>query len=479
MAHLDGGTIVPDNDIAASLNQAAREAPGEHALSLRDGARVGIVGGGPAGSFFAYFLLETAERVGLSLEVDIYEARDFDVPGPAGCNMCGGVVSESMVQTLATEGIVLPRSVVQRGLDSYVIHSPEGRVRLDMPNPERRIAAMHRGAGPKGAVGWDWESFDGFLLRAAEQRGATVRHARVKELGWEGDLPRIATRDGDTGVYELLVGAAGVNSAAPKLFSSLGVDYAPPKTGRTYVAELHVGQEWADTAFGGTMHVFMLNIPRLEFGGLLPKADYLTLVLVGEDVDDELVDRFLQHPEVRRCLPEGWTVESRHCQCRPKMNVRGVPKPYADRVVLLGDCGITRLNKDGIGAAYRAAKAAAVTAVFHGVSAEAFEGHYMGTASGIRRDNAYGRMAFGVAGLVQAIGPTRRGMMRMVATEQGREGGGKAMSDTLWDMFTGSAAYKQVFLSTLKPSFVVPMLGHAAVGLVPGAAERRLEPDDE
>ena len=37
-------------------------------LTLEDGARVAILGGGPAGSFFAYFLLELAEQAGKQIE---------------------------------------------------------------------------------------------------------------------------------------------------------------------------------------------------------------------------------------------------------------------------------------------------------------------------------------------------------------------------------------------------------------------------
>jgi flavin-dependent dehydrogenase len=32
-------------------------------ISLEDGSRVGVIGGGPAGSFFAYFLLSTGQRI--------------------------------------------------------------------------------------------------------------------------------------------------------------------------------------------------------------------------------------------------------------------------------------------------------------------------------------------------------------------------------------------------------------------------------
>src|SRR3990170_2606668 len=73
-------------------------------LKLDSGSRVAVIGGGPAGSFFSYFLLDMARRLGIELQLDIYEPRDFSLPGPTGCNMCGGIVSESLVQALAIEG---------------------------------------------------------------------------------------------------------------------------------------------------------------------------------------------------------------------------------------------------------------------------------------------------------------------------------------------------------------------------------------
>ncbi len=46
-------------------------------LRLTNGSRIGIVGGGPSGTFMAYFLLDLAERVGIEIQVDIYEKQDF------------------------------------------------------------------------------------------------------------------------------------------------------------------------------------------------------------------------------------------------------------------------------------------------------------------------------------------------------------------------------------------------------------------
>src|SRR5512143_1517025 len=124
-------------------------------LELRDGCRVCVVGGGPAGSFFSYFLLQMAETLGVDITLDLYEPRDFTQPGPAGCNMCGGIVSESLVQALATEGILLGPGVVQRTIDSYFLHMDVGDVGIATPRQEKRIASVHRGGGPRGSKNQD------------------------------------------------------------------------------------------------------------------------------------------------------------------------------------------------------------------------------------------------------------------------------------------------------------------------------------
>ena len=71
--------------------------------------------------------------MGIDVRVDLNDPRGFSVPGPTGCNMCGGILSESLVQTLAADGINLPPPVVQRGIDSYDLHTDMGSVRIETP----------------------------------------------------------------------------------------------------------------------------------------------------------------------------------------------------------------------------------------------------------------------------------------------------------------------------------------------------------
>ncbi len=47
---------------------------------------------------------------------------------------------------------------------------------------------------------------------------------------------------------------------------------------------------------GNSMHVFLLTIPRLEFAAIIPKGEFVTVVMLGDELDQELVHAFLQRP---------------------------------------------------------------------------------------------------------------------------------------------------------------------------------------
>jgi hypothetical protein len=302
-------------------------------LALDDGSRIGVVGGGPAGSFFSYFLLEMSRRVGLNLTVDIYEPRDFSQIGPQGCNMCGGIISESLVQALAVEGIKLPPAVVQRGIDSYFLHMDVGSVRIETPLQEKRIAAVHRGCGPRDLQGARYAGFDNFLLELAIERGAQRKQKRVMGVTWDDGRPRVKAQGLEEETYDLLAIAVGINSPALKFLQALGVGYQPPTGTKTYIRELCLGQETIRKYLGSSMHVFLLSIPRLEFAALIPKGDYVTLCLLGHDIDKELIQQFLESPEVRRCMPPSWEPPVDSCHCSPRISMESAVQPFADRLV--------------------------------------------------------------------------------------------------------------------------------------------------
>lgn len=458
--------LLAQASVADSLSRSAGSE--ERDFSLQDGSRVAVIGGGPAGSFFAYFLLKMADAIDLELVVDIYEPRSFSYCGPAGCNHCGGIVSESLVQILAAEGIVLPDSVVQRGVESYVVHMDVGDVAIQSPVNEQRIAALYRGNGPREGGDAALASFDGFLQDMAVERGAHVLRKLIAGVRWEGGLPQLQFADHSSAEYDLVAVAAGVNSNFIGMLDDHPEGFQPPRTTRGYICEFRSTQEEIRRLLGNSVHVFLLAIPRFEFAAIIPKGPFATVVMVGEDLDQELVHAFLNDPVVRRAFPTN--AVPCVCSCTPLINLGARKRPYGDRIVLIGDSGVTRLYKDGIGAAFRTGKAAATAAVFHGVSGTSFAKHFWPACRNIARDNAVGRVMFATNAIMKNSRFTRRAMLHMAQREQSREGARPHMSALLWNMFTGSAPYTEMFRGTLHPGFIANLLASLLSALRPQRA---------
>ncbi|HIJ87715.1 MAG TPA: cyclic nucleotide-binding domain-containing protein [Desulfuromonadales bacterium] len=434
---------------------------------LRSGSRIAVVGGGPAGSLFSFFLQNMAAKADISLHLDIYEPKQFSAFGPAGCNMCGGIISESLVQLLAFEGISLPATVVQRGIDSYIMHTDVGRIKIDPPGHEKRIAAIHRGGGPRGSIHAQWESFDGYLLGLATERGAVTRQTRVEGIEWIGGKPCLKTVEGLSEPYDLVTVASGINTAFLKSLTAPPLNFKLPKTTKTYISDFHLGQEAIDLFLGSSMHVFLLDLPRLEFAAIIPKGEFVTVCLLGENIDQKLIDAFFEDPEVRICFPAGWHPPANSCRCSPAISIDGAPTPYGDRIVFIGDAGVNRLYKDGIGGSYRTAKAAARTAIFTGVSAAAFADSFEPVCRKLSRDNAIGRIIFLVTKVIQKVSVARQAVLAMTFREQSHPEKEARMSGVLWDTFTGSAPYTDVFLRTLHPVFLLRLFYSALSGVIP------------
>jgi len=197
--------------------------------------------------------------------------------------------------------------------------------------------------------------------------------------------------------------------------------------------------------------------------------------MLGRDIDDALVQAFFNSAEVRACLPPELVSPKAACHCSPRINVRGAYPPFADRVVFLGDCGVSRLYKDGIGAAYRTAKAAAVTAIFQGISQEDFRRHFWPACRQINNDNRVGKLVFAITRLIQTQRFARRGILRMVMREQQQAGSRRRMSQVLWNTFTGSAPYWEIFLNSLHPAYLGRLLWETVLGL----GSRRQTPSAE
>ncbi len=447
-------------------------------MELTNFSRVAVVGGGPAGSMTAFFMLHIARRIGIRLNLDIYEPKQYSSPGAKGCNHCGGIVSETLVQMLAMEGINLPPEVIQRSIDSYRLHTEQGAASIRTPRAEMRIAALYRGSGPldcvKCATGVSFEeqvtyrSFDGFLLDLALERGANLIPRRIAKITRDGQFPVVTPKGGEPRRYDLVVGATGVNGGGLRIFGESGLKISPPKTSKAFVTEIRLGKKEVDHHFGNAMHVFLLKIPRVSFAAIVPKGEYVSIIMLGNKLDKNLANTLLRHPIVQAIFPQGTDLSPKSCRCLPEVNVGMASGVCTDRLVLVGDAAVSRLYKDGMGAAYRTAKACSTTALIHGIARRDFQRYYLPTCRKLDLDNRIGKSVFLTVDLFKWLPPLSRGMLAMVGREQRLEVPDKAMSMVLWDTFTGSNSYRSIFSRCVHPSFLARLLWESMKSLFGG-----------
>jgi flavin-dependent dehydrogenase len=408
-------------------------------VQLFSGSRVAIVGGGPAGSFAALHLLRLAKQTGRRFEVIIFEARDFNRPGPGGCNRCAGILSSPLVHNLGRLGLSLPADVIQSELHAYILHLGATQLPVRQAESDRGIYSIYRGSGPRIGGEPRPHSFDGWLLDQAVARGASLRRARVRTVQMGARPLVVAARDSIDA--DLVVIATGVNSQAP-LERAWG--YRPPGTETMAQDEVSLPPGLLDES----VHVFFDHPPGLIFAGVIPKGRYANLSLLGRGLPPDAIGEFLEGTGAARLLQHNGVSL---CGCTPRVAVTPARRYYADRMVVIGDAAITRLYKDGIGSAFVTAEAACRAAVEHGVSRRDFARAYRPVCNRIAVDNAYGRL------LIRAWAATRRlprlleVWQRAVLAEAALPPAARVHTRVLWGMFTGDEPYRRLFWLAFSP----------------------------
>jgi len=431
----------------------------ERKIKLFDGSNIAVIGGGPSGSFFTYYALEFANRLDLNITIDIYEAKNFRKIGAGGCNHCGGIISESLVQNLSTDGIIIPTEIIQRSINSYTMHVENGDAVIQTPSKEHRIASVFRGCGPKGCLSTSQRSFDNYLLDLCKEKGAHVILEKITELERVNQGIIVKSKGTVNKRYDLVVGGVGLNKKTLKMFESVCTQFAPPQVTRTYISEFYLGRDLVDLHFGGSMHVFLLNLPNVTFGALIPKDDYVTLVLLGKDIDKEIVQNFITSKQVKGCFPKNMILkDAAPCKCYPFINVKGAVKPYDDNIVLIGDLASSKLYKNGIGAAYITGRAAAKTAIFEGVCKNSFEKSYKKACNDLDKDNRIGKLIFLATQIIQRSSVLKKAVLYSVLREQRKSKTRKLMSSALWDTFTGSSSYRNILKRFFHPLLLLNLM---------------------
>lgn len=412
-------------------------------LSLSDGNRVCIVGGGPAGSFAALHLLRLAHQQKLRLEVLIFEPRDFSQPGPAGCNRCAGLLSSRLLRGLDELELPLPQEIIQAEVHAYAVNLDGKILRIERPDPGRRIVSIYRGGGPRLLQGDPVASFDRYLLSQACARGAQHISARVRKVTWE-DRP-VAQTDQEHYSADLLVLATGVNSRAPlaPVFR-----YQPPRTEIMAQDEILRPPTWPDDQ----VSIFFRQPPNLIFGAVIPKGQYLNISLLGHKLTRDTVNEFLDVQALDTALSPMCVSL---CGCTPRIAIGPARRYFGTRWIAVGDAAVTRLYKDGIGSAFYTAKHAMQATIHHGISHRAIKKTYAPFCRSVTTDNFYGRMLFRIWSFTLHTPTLVRAWTNIINLEAEWPADQRIHTRILWGMFSGDELYRDLFRLALSPKAMV------------------------
>ncbi len=430
-------------------------ASGPDSRRLATGSRVGVVGGGPAGSLFSLYLLRYAEERGFRPDVSIYQDRDFALPGPGGCKGCAGILSMALLSDLAELGLTVPDEVIQGHIERYAVHSPQTTISINNPEEGATIACVYRGGGPRDSDFSGRVDFDGWLLDEAVRRGATLRRQRVSAIDIEA-AGRVEV-EGETLEYDLVVLAGGVNERRLKVTNGhlAGGGYRRPLTSRMAQAELYASEDEVRERLGNTAHAFLIPHSDIIFGTLVPKGPFINVSVLSSGQRPVSVADLLAVDIVGDFLPEHY---ERACDCQPRALLTPAHGYYGDGFVAVGDAAVSRLYKDGIGSALVTAREAARAAVFHGISRQSFRRYYRPLCRRIGRDNRWGQLLFTANHYARDSRAFLLAQQRLIGDEQAQTSGPQPFTKIVWGMFTGSYSYSRMARMALGPT-VLARLG--------------------
>jgi NADH:ubiquinone reductase (H+-translocating) len=415
------------------------------AYKIRTGTRVAVIGGGPAGCFFAMYLIQYTQKLDSQPDITIYEDRDLSRNGAKGCKGCAGILSTSLLRNLIELDLSVPEEIVQRKIEGYTIQSSYTTITMSNPEKDAQVLSVFRGCGPRLSGSPRPHGFDGWLLNETLRRGAKLEQKAVSAV--RTGSPLQLEVDGTLREYDLVVLAAGVNAGKPVLLK--GLHYVPPKTQTMAQDELQADPSVKNPYSNGVAHAFLLPRSGLIAGCFVPKGSFLNVSVLNKTEHPISVSEFLQSELVRGTLPEHY---QRVCGCSPRVVVSSAHNFYDDGFVAVGDAAASRLYKDGIGSALRTSRQAAFTAAHHGFSREDFGRYYRPFCRSIDRDNRWGRWLFWMNDKVKGCRTFLWAQHRLIGDEQIAVRGPKPFTKAVWGMFTGSYSYRSIARMTLGPA---------------------------
>ena len=417
---------------------------------LKNNSKVGIIGAGPAGTFFALHLMRMGSEKGRKFDITIFDSKLFTDTGARGCNMCAGAISSTLFNNLTKLDFVIPREVLKDKVTGYVMHLKGETGFIDV-DPSSSIYTVFRSAGPVFSAE-KIRGFDQVLLDFAVKEGARFVNQRVKKViaGSKEKISLIYGEDGREWEGDLLVGAFGVNS---RIVENLKFGYKPPKCWSACQTEIEVSEDFAEETIQNKIHIFNTENPKIKYIAFTPKGNFITVTAIGENVKRVDVEKSLKEDAIASYLPPNYTCK---CHCHPKIPINIARNPFSDRFVIIGDAAASRYLKNGIESAFFTGKWAASTALHHGLSSEDFKRNYYSLCRSVFfYDNVYGKILFGIYDLLSNSSVISRVNIKILMEERGKSDDSKILSLIFWHLFTGDAPYSHILHEFFRPRLFI------------------------
>lgn len=416
--------------------------------------RVAVIGGGPAGAFFAINYLRLAVERGINAELTIFEPKQFEKGGASNCNCCQGVISSALVDELDRLGLEIPERVIQQRIYRYRVITGVGNVCLEAPEGAH-IFTVYRGHGPNPDESGPL-SFDQFLLDTALKLGALKVSERIARIRFEKGPASVVLTDYEGRSYpaDMVIGAFGVNSTTGHEFEQLGFGYRRPSTHAAVMAEFPLVRTVDPEGAGSEITVLIPGSRPVQFAVLTPKKDYVTVSLIGKGLTPKDIEPFMPGLTNSSSGTGLEVANSPRCRCAPRFPVRHSPRLAMAHCMIVGDAGISRYYKKGIDSALRSASLAArVLAEYGPADVKNLERCYERPIQReFRFDNLLGQMMFRIYLMINRYPLLTLAHLRLARGECALAGiARQRLRWVLWNMFTGDAPYRRILLHCLDP----------------------------
>ncbi len=433
--------------------------------------RYAVIGGGPAGSFFAICLLREARRLNQEIEVVIVEKKltvkiEDDYWWSKGCNFGAGGISPRLSTIMEKAGIHVPLETIRGEINRIWIHGMWKNIPLKVPN-QMKMFSVFRGSLPS-KIKDKQRGLDAFLLGRAVEEGAKILQGEVLEIAYnDSGFPVLETKLDSEVVISMpasfVAVATGVNARTHKDYrenpfirsiQKINPDFVPAKLRKTIVFELKVSREVLEKNLKNEIYFIEYGSKELplEHIALVPKGDYLTVTVIGKTIDravlpketKRIIKKIVELPQLERILPEisNYPVA---CACSPWMTVSAAKNPYAKRLAVIGDAVGSRLYKDGFYSAYLTASQLAHTIMHVGTDKKTLVREYGKTVKWLSRDNRYGKLVFRLIRLSFSTPFLSRILYQTFATEMKiKDKNKRPLGQVLWKIASGQADYREI-----------------------------------